>query len=350
MIWGKKSPLGLDIGASYLKVVQLSDIRGGFELSLFDLLPLPFGVIEEGGVASKDQLTASLRDLMKKAGIKKGDAVVGISGQSSVIIKKITLPAMSEDELSLSIKYEAEQHIPFDIADVNIDFQIVASRPEAGQMDVALVAVKKAVIRDYVEAVQKAGLRPVIADVDALALANMYEANYESTEKGRIALIHAGASSTVITILQDGILDFSRACPIGSNHHTEAIERFLSISQDKAESLKKGGSIQGISRDDVETVINSASDDIYAEIYRSFEYYRNYVSEEGVDKIILSGGAALIKGFPDMMSERLSLPVDLANPFKKIKIPSRLNGAFIAEMAPLAAAAVGFAMRRVGDR
>ncbi|MFA5354298.1 MAG: pilus assembly protein PilM, partial [Thermodesulfovibrionales bacterium] len=128
--------------------------------------------------------------------------------------------------------------------------------------------------------------------------------------------------------------------------HTEAIERFLNISRDDAESLKKAGNLT----EDAVTIINSSSDDIFAEIYRSFEYYKSYVSDEALERIILSGGAALIKNFSDMMAERLSIPVEVADPFRKIKIPSRFDSSFITQMTPIAAVAVGLALRKEGDR
>lgn len=347
----KKNPIGLDIGSAYIKAVQLNDTKTGYELALFDMIPIQPGVIGDGMIADKTKLTATIKELLKKAGIKRNDAVIGVSGHSSVIIKKITIPMMTEDELGASIKYEAEQYVPFDINDVEIDFQILGPRTEEeGQMDVVLVAVKKAVIKDYHDVVVQAGLDPVIVDVDSFALSNMYEINYGIEERKNIALINVGASTTNINILQNGIPVFTRDSAIGSSHHTEALEREFGIHREDAERLKMGRSVEGISPADVQLAINSASEEIYAELYRSFEYFRSSVAEEDIDKIILSGGAALIKGFPEAMTDRLGIDVEVADPFKNIKISERLDAAYIKETAPIAAIAVGLAMRRVGDR
>jgi type IV pilus assembly protein PilM len=351
MLFKKKTPIGIDIGSRYIKAVQLNDTKTGYELVFAVVMPLPAEVIVDGAIADKNQLVISLKDLMAKAGVKSGDAVIGVSGHSSVIIKKITLPSMTEEELGTSIKYEAEQYIPFDINDVNIDFQILGPKPdEEGQMDVVLVAVKKNVIADYVDAVEKAGLYPIIMDIDSFALSNMYEASYDFVEKKNIALVNIGASKTNINILQDGLPIFTRDSVMGSNNHTEALQRELDVSFEDAERLKLGQSVDGISPDNVLMVLSNASEEIYTEISRSFDYFKSSVSEEDIAEIILSGGAALLKGFAETMAERLGIPVELADPFKKMRVPEKLDGDRIKEIAPITAVAAGLALRRIEDR
>lgn len=143
MFFGRRCPIGLDIGSAYLKVVQLKDTKGGYELDLFDILPLPPELIIDGSIIDSPRLIDSLKELIRKAKINAKDAVISIAGHSSVIIKRVSLNEMSEEELSESIKFEAEQYIPFDIEDVSLDFQIIGPKEEPGQMDVILVAVKK---------------------------------------------------------------------------------------------------------------------------------------------------------------------------------------------------------------
>jgi type IV pilus assembly protein PilM len=351
MLFWKKNIVGLDIGSSYLKLVQLDSSRSGYELILFEMLPIQSDIITEGVVTDKDKLTAAIKELLKKAGVTKGDAVLGISGHASVIIKRITVPQMNEDELSLGIKYEAEQYIPFDINEVNIGFQMLGPKPqEAGQMEIVLVAVKKNVINDYAEVVANSGLTPIVVDVDAFALGNMYEINYDVREKRNVALVNVGASKTNISIIRDGLPVFTRDCGIGSNYQTEALMKALNISKENAERIKRGLAVEGIAHENAQMHVSNSSDEIYAEIYRSFEYFRSSVSEEELSGIVLSGGAALIKGFSEMMAERLGIPVEIADPFKKIKISKKLDAALIKDLAPIAAVAVGLALRRSGDR
>lgn len=350
MIFRKKTPIGLDIGSSHIKAAQINDIKAGYELAFFDMLPIEYGIISDGIITDKEKLTASIKELLKRIGVKGGDAVISISGHSSVIIKKITIPLMTEDELNVSIKYEAEQHVPFDINDVDIDFQILGPRPDIeGQMDVILIAAKKAVIKEYCDVVKQSGITPVIVDADLFALSNMCEVNYDVAGKN-IALVNVGASATNINILQNGFPVFTRDSAIGCNHYTETLERGLDVSREDAERLKMGRSVEGIAPVDVQIAVNSASEEIIAEVYRSFEFFRSSVSEEDISKIILSGGGALIKGFHEMLAERLGIEVEIAEPFKKIRMQDKLDASYLKDIAPMAAVAVGLALRRVGDK
>jgi type IV pilus assembly protein PilM len=351
MLIGKKTPIGLDIGSSYLKIAQVNETKGAYELGLFDLTPLPPDIISDGLIADKTSLVEAIRELLRKSGVRGGDAVLGISGHSSVVVKRISMPMMTEDELGVSIKYEAEQYIPFDINDVKMDFQILGpKKDEEGQMDVVLVAVKNNVMDDYIEVATKSGLKPVVIDVDAFALCNMYEVNYDILDVRRVALVNVGASDINITILGDGAPLFTRDSPMGSSQHTLALEKAFDLSREDAEKVKKGESLGSLSAEKVETVMRNASDELYAEIYRSFEYFKSSVSDVEIDEIVVSGGAALIKGFADLMAERLRIPVKVADPFRRIAVPEKLDAGLISQVAPIAAVAVGLALRREGDR
>jgi type IV pilus assembly protein PilM len=351
MLFKKENPIGLDIGSSYIKIVRIDDSKSGKELSLFDMAPIPFGAVEDGVVADKTALTNALKGLLKKNGIKSGGAVVGVSGHSSVIIKRITIPLMSEEELALSIQVEAEQYVPFDINDVNIDFQILGKNPdEDSQMDVVLVAVKKEVVNDYCAIVEGAGLEPVIVDVDSFALGNMYESNYDDVEEGALALINIGSGITNISILKNGQPVFTRDSAVGSNYHTEALEHEFGVNREDAERLKKGQLIEGVPPEAARLAIASASDEIFSEIYRSFEFYKSTASDGDIHKIILSGGPAVIEGFAEMTADRIGIPVEIADPFKKINISAKLDSGYVKANAAIAAVAVGLALRKVGDR
>lgn len=349
----KGNTIGLDIGATYIKAVQLKDAPDGYELAFFDMVPVPPGLIAEGVISDKAAIIGCVKELMKKAGVRSGDAVIGVSGHSSVIIKRITIPMMGEEELNTSMRYEAEQYIPFDINEVNIDFQILGPKPdEEGQMEVLLVAVKKNVVNDLVEIAESAGLDIIMADVDPFALTNMYEFNYDNAEGQIVAMVNIGATNTIINILQNGLPVFTRDSAIGSNHHSEALEHGLSIavSREDIELLKAGRSVDGVNAEHAESLITAASEEIYSEISRSFEYFRSSIGYEEINTIILSGGAALIKGFPEMLGERLGVEVEVADPFKRIKVPEGPTKMLLKDMAPIAAVAFGLALRREGDR
>lgn len=349
-MFGKRGIIGLDIGSSYIKAVQLKDTRSGYELELFDMLPISPELIVEGSIIDSIRLTEALKELIRKAKIKTKDAVISISGHSAVIIKRISLPDMTEEELSESIKFEAEQYVPFDIEDVNIDFQILGPREEPGQMDVILVAVKKEIINDYVNVVNEAGFNTVIVDVDAFALENMYDINYEVEADTNVALINVGASTINMNIVRGGVSAFTRDSSVGSNLHSEALQREFNISYEDAERLKKGESLEKITPEDAQPVIMNASEEIINEIKRSIDFFRGGSPSADIKEIILSGGCALIKGFPELLSERTGIEVRKAEPFRNIKIPKRFDLLSLDDVAPMLAVAVGLAIRRPADR
>ncbi len=329
---------------------MIKEKRGSYELELFDLLPLPPELIVDGSIIDSLRLVDSIKELIRKAKIKTKDVALSVSGHSSVIVKMITLPEMTEEELEESIKFEAEQYVPFDINDVNIDFQIIGPRAEPGQMDVILVAVKRDVVNEYITVVQEAGLNPVIVDVDIFAMENMYEVNYEIEPERNIALIDVGASSIKMNILKGGVPSFTRETPIGTSILTESLQREFNIPFEVAERLLKGEAVEGVSDDDALSVIIASSEDIFNEISRSLDYYRTSMAGDDVAEIILCGGGALIKGFADNLSDRVRTEVKIVDPFQNIAISKKLDEAYIRDLAPLAAVSVGLALRRLGDR
>jgi type IV pilus assembly protein PilM len=276
---------------------------------------------------------------------------MGISGHS-VIVKKISLPEMTAEELEESIHWEAEQYIPFDIDDVNLDFQILDSASaEEGKMDVILVAVKKDKIDESVSLVMQAGLNPVVVDLEAFALQNAYEVNYEVEAGRNIALIDIGAGVMNINVVHEGTSVFTRDISMGGNQYTESIQKELNISYEQAEAVKKGTRLEGIDQSVLQGVLESVSDNLTMEIQRSFDFFRATASERDIQKIVLSGGTARIRGLDEYISQRLGVPVIINNPFHNIKVSEKkFDQAFLMEVAPTAAVVMGLALRRAGDR
>lgn len=349
--FGAKSVVGLDIGSSILKAVQLKKVKENYELEAFDTLPLLPEVIIEGSINESMKLIDSIKELYKKAKIKSKNVVISISGHSSVIIKRISLPQMTEDELNESIKFEAEQYMPFDIDDVNLDFQIIGPSPEEeGQMDVVLVALKKDIINEYINVIKEAGLNPIIVDIDSLALENMYELNYGLDTEKCVALVNIGASSITINMLKNGAAAIVRENSIGSNLHTEALQNEFGLTFEAAERLKRGEAVENVTAEEADMVLRGVSEEIISDIVRSMEYFTATYSSDAVDEIYLAGGGALISGFSDMLSEQTGIEVTLMDPFKNIKIPKKFENEMIQETAPTASIAVGLAIRSEGDR
>jgi type IV pilus assembly protein PilM len=313
------------------------------------MVPLPPEVIVEGAVMDAGRVVDAIKELLTAQQVKTKEVVISVSG-SSVIIKRIAVADMSEEELSESIKWEAEQYIPFSIDDVNVDFQKLGPGAQEGQADVLLVAVKKDKINDYINLVKEAGLEPVVLDVDAFALANMHELNYEM-ETGITALLNIGASVMNINILQDGMSIFTRDITVGGNRYTEALQREFGLTYEDAEKVKRGEDAEGQDKEQIASVMSSVTEDIVAETQRSFDFFRSTTGSEKVSRVLVSGGCARIGNFTSVLSERIEIPVEITNPFKNIKIdPKRFDPAFLQEAGPQAAVAVGLAMRRPGDR
>jgi type IV pilus assembly protein PilM len=350
MVFKRKGIIGLDIGSRNIKVVQLKDVSGGYQLEHLGITSLQPELIVEGSILDAPRVVDTIKDLIASSNVKAKDVAIGVSGHSSVITKRIPLPQMTEEELSESIRFEAEQYIPFDIEDVNLDFQIVGFREEGNQMDVLVVAVKKDKINEYISVVKDAGLNPMIVDVDAFALENMYEINYEIKPDENIALVNVGASMINLNVLEGGYSVFTRDSSVGCNLLTEALQREFALSYDDAERLKHGETIEGISQEDVASAIISASEEIVTEISRSLEYFRSSYGHEEIKEIVLSGGGALIKDLPALLSERVGVDVRIIDPFTNIQIPDGFDRGYLKKIGSVVAIAVGLALRRVGDR
>ncbi|MEK7286845.1 MAG: type IV pilus assembly protein PilM [Nitrospirota bacterium] len=345
--------VGLDIGSGALKLVQLKKVKRGYVLKKFSIFPIDPELIVDGAVIDSGQVVAAIRELFEKEKIKIKNVALSVSGHS-VIVKRINLPLMSEDELQESIKWEAEQFIPFDINDVNVDFHILQT-PEAqreeGQMQVLLVAVKKDKLMEYTNLALEAGLNPVIGDVDAFALQNMYTENYDVRESETVALVNIGASVMNINILKGGLFSFTRDISTGGKQYNEAIEREMDLSFSQSERVKRSEVIDGIDSEQVGDIVRRLNSELVSEVVRSFDYFKTTSPNETIDRIFVSGGGAKLSGLVSLLAERSGIPTEIVNPFNRIEIPAdQFDTEFIAAVAPQAAVGVGLALRQVGDR
>jgi type IV pilus assembly protein PilM len=350
----QKNAIGLDIGSSSVKVLELEQTKSGtYRLLHFGVTPLPPEAIVDGAVMNTAAVVDAIRELLNREKIKSRDAVASVAGHS-VIIKRINLPVMTPEELDESIQWEAEQYIPFDVNDVNIDVQILdATGDEAGQMEVLLVAARKELVNEYVSIIHEAGLSAQVVDVDAFAVANAFELNSQQP-LGTIALINVGASTTNIIVLREGATAFTRDISMGGRQVTEEIQRTLNISFEEAESMKVGRDDRDASAvvpEEVERVIRGVGDSIATEIHRSLDFYLSTATGDGLSRIYLSGGGALTPGLGSSLSKVTGTPIETIDPFRNIEIDERsFNPRFLQDAASQAAVVVGLALRRSGDR
>jgi type IV pilus assembly protein PilM len=347
--------IGIDIGSHAIKLVRLSLAGGSFQLLNLGLLPLPPDAVVDGVISDIPAVQAVLQRLIALEKIAEREVALALSGHS-VIVKKVQMVRMSEDELADAMLYEAEQHIPFDVYDVNTDFKILdaheAGSSRSGQMEILLAAAKKGRVEELCQVAQGANLEPAVIDVDMLALVNGFELNYPEAIDGHvISLIHVGASMMTVLVLKDGFSIFQRDITLGGNQYTAAMQRALDLGRDEAEVLKLGGRPWTELQVEVFAALHAVTEEIVLEIRRSFEFYQAGSGDEPIEQVYLSGGCAGIKGISQILTTRLKLPVERLNPFRRIDIPKKLFDAdYIADMGPTAAVAMGLAIRRKGDR
>ncbi|WP_331457673.1 type IV pilus assembly protein PilM [Desulfosarcina widdelii] len=352
MLFGKKDRLiGLDIGSRSIKAAEISETKKGKTLERFGIIDIAPGLIEDGAINNAEQVSDTIRQLFKNYGIKGSNVALSVGGYS-VIVKKINVQSMSEDQLQDTISFEAEQYIPFDIADVNLDFQILGeNESNPNQMSVLLVAAKKEMVNDYVNLAQMAGLTPCVIDVDAFALQNIYEFNATPEKNENIALIDIGASKTSLNILKGQTSVFMRDVSLGCGQINQKISSLIDCSIEEAEQIKFGEQSEKITAGDLSDIISSVVSDWCTEIRRALDFFYSTYPDDQIKRIILSGGGGNIKEFRQLLSVETSAEVATINPFEGFYIDeNRFDVEFLKRIAPQASISMGLATRKVDDK
>ncbi|MGA8892248.1 MAG: type IV pilus assembly protein PilM [Anaeromyxobacteraceae bacterium] len=348
-----KLALGLDIGSSSVKLVHLKEGKRGYTLLAWGEAPLPPEAVVDNQLMNSSAIVEAIRELVAQQKVKSKEVAIGVRGHS-VIIKRISMPFMSQEDLDESIQWEAEQYIPFDVKDVHIDTQILTPQADAaGQMDVLLVAAKKDMINDFTSVCAEAGLTATVVDVDAFAVQNAFEVNYPQGPNQPVVLINVGAAVTNINIVNNGLATFTRDITVGGNAFTEEIQKQLNISAEEAEALKVGGhgETDAVVPQEVERVIQGVADQMGGEIQRSLDFHAATAPDVHPTRVYLSGGTARIPALFKVIEQRAGVPVEILNPFKNIEVDNRkFDPAVIMNAAPSAAVAVGLSLRRPGDK
>ncbi|MFQ5767272.1 MAG: type IV pilus assembly protein PilM [Acidobacteriota bacterium] len=349
----RKRPLvGLDIGTSSVKAAVLKPGRKGrgYTLQHLDAVPLPPEVIVDGAIMDSGPIVDAITRLGEASKVRSPEVAVALSGHS-VIVKRVSIPSMSSEELAESIHWEAEQYIPFDIDDVNIDYQVLDQHEDGDQMDVLLVAVKKDKIQDYTSVISQAGRIPVVVDVDVFAVQNAYEINQGALPGEAVALVNVGAAVTNVAILTGGQSRFWRDLSVGGNLYTEAIQRELGVTYEEAEEAKRGRSGAEIDPGSLAPIMESITEDVVGEIQKTVDFFLASQTDQELSRMVLSGGTAQMEALPPMLAERLGCPVEHLDPFAALAIDSRsVSEEVLAELGSSAAVAIGLAIRKVDDR
>ena len=323
--------------------------------------PLPDGSMQDGAVADPALVADTVSQLLDSMKVRRATVASALSGHA-VIVKRLALPAMSQAELAEAIPWEAEQYIPFDISEVQLDYQVVGSnlptkddksadRGEKPGLDVLLVAARKDRIEDRSSVIAQAGRRPVVIDVEAFAIANAYQMNYPERTDPLTALIHVGRSVTVICLLERGEPIFTRDISVGGQVHLDALLKEFGptgVDELTARRMLHGQYPGGVEADQVASVLRDSSAQLVLEVRKTVDFYRATSPIERLSRVVLSGGAWEAVGLVDLLASEFGAPVDVFDPFRRVTRSTRSTGAD--SVGPSYAVAVGLAMRKEGDR
>jgi type IV pilus assembly protein PilM len=344
--------VGLDIGSSSIKMLQVKVSSKSIQLLDFGIEPLPPQTIVDGSIMDQAVVVDAIRRLRATLGIRNKLVATAISGHS-VIIKKIQVPQMAPEELGSQLQIEAEQHIPFRADEVEMDHQLVNPRNAQGMMELLLVAAKKEVIADYTQVIREAKLQPAVMDVAAFTVQNAFEASYEAVPGQAVALINIGAAISNINIISDGTSIFTRDVTVGGGAFTEEIQKRVHVNHEEAEQFKIGlsaGATDGIP-DGVDEIMNEVAESMAGKLQRTLDFFLASSSDLTLSRMYLCGGSAKVPALQRILAERSRVPVEIIDPFRRLTIDQgRFDMDFIRAHAAEATVVLGLALRRQGDR
>jgi type IV pilus assembly protein PilM len=342
MFGKKKSTVGLDIGSSSIKVVEISHDRSGDRLVNYGVSEPLAEAIVDGEIMDRQLVHEAIANLFESRQIKTRVVATAVSGRA-VIVKKILMDRLSEEDAKEAIQWEAEQHVPYDINDVSLDFQIINPNIDDKKMQVLLVAAKKDMIQSHADIIREAGLTPAIIDVDSFAIQNAIEANYDFRADEVVALVNIGAEITNVNIVENQVPHFTKDLSVGSNAFVEGIQRRYNVSQTEAMNALRG---RGDSNIDVSPIIQAACEDLSVQLDRAIAYLKSSGDAEKVDRIILSGGSARVPGLKEFLNMRHQVPVEVVNPLQKMSYdPGLFSGDDAVNVGPVLTVAIGLALR-----
>ncbi len=346
--------IGLDIGSSSIKLVQLQVARNKTTtLQNFGIEPLPPQAVVNGEVMNPGVLTDALKQLVGRIHLRGKEVCVGVAG-NGVIVKRLTIPHLDGPALDEQMEWEVRQNIPFPREDVEVDYDVIVPQTPDGQMEVVLVAAKREVLDQYLRCVRGAGLQTACVDAAAFSVLNAVESSVGWSPGEAIALINVGASYSTITLVHAGLPLFTRDVAIGGNDYTEAIQQRLGVPFDGAEAYKVGGTNAGVADvvpQEVHRILAEMSDRVAGEFQRTLDFFAGQRPDVQLARVFLTGGTALIPQLPKAIMDRTRVPAHILDPFARSKVDARrFDTAYLKATAPMAALAFGLALRQVGDK
>lgn len=336
-----RSTVGLDIGSGFVKMVEVDHSGSQPEVRRVAMRPLLPDAIVEGEIMDYGLVAGTVAELFDELGMKGADVVTAVGGHD-VIIKKIEMDRMKESDAREVIRWEAEQHVPFDIKSVELDFQVLDPDGDRPRMEVLLVAAKRELVDHKVGLLVEAGMNPTVIDVDAFALHNAFEHNYPEAMQGVVALVNVGHEVTNVNLLERGVPILTREIPFGSRKIREDLQRERQLTAEEAEDVVQGRTgLDGLDR-----FVEASADEVAVGIERAAAFLMTRQSGDGLGRIYLSGGGARIPGMTEALSRRMGVETLLVNPFERVPVDPQAGGSIrLEEAAPMFLLPLGLALR-----
>lgn len=341
--------VSIDIGSSCIKMIEARTGTQGLEVLNWGTIATPTSAIQSNMITEPDRVADAIRSLIEAKGVKARKAITAVPGPA-VMIKRVNLADQGPSETDQAILYEARNFIPEELDNVNLDYQVTGTANDSGQVEVVLAAAKKDIVSSYADALRSSGLQPIVVDVDYFALDNMYELNYDALENQVAALVNIGSRYSSINILKQGRSTFTGDVPVGGRDITEALTRDLGISPDEAERIKMGTGNGDFDEEQISMALLPAVDALIEEIHYALSFFWTAATDERIDVLYLSGGAAQTPELANRLAERAEAPVEVTDPFGRVLINEAVDVAALRRRASEFAIAMGLAMRRPVDK
>ncbi len=344
-MFGKsKALVGLDIGSSSIKAVELSQSKSGYQIVGFARYALGPDAVVDGAITDSGAVSEAIKAAFTMGGFKAKGVVTSVSGHS-VIVKRVALPVDSAEEVESSIQFGADEYIPFEISDVNLDYEVLGpAEGEEDGLEVLLVAAKKDQIENNTNVVTMAGHAAEIVDIDAFALQNAFEVNYNPDPDQAIALLNLGASLTNINITKGGMPLFIRDVSVGGSQYTDILQKELQLSYEEAEDLKFGKQVGMYDADMVAPLLDSITDMLTMEVQKTFDFFKETYPDETITSVYLAGGTSNATGLAEKIQTAFGYPTEIMDPFKAVTVSSKVSSG-IQEIGPAVTVALGLALR-----
>jgi len=345
-LFKRSKPLvGLDIGSSSVKAVELTKSKKGYQITGIACEILGPDAVVDGAIMDSPAVADAIKRALASGKFSPKGVAAGVSGHS-VIVKRVVLPVASEEEVDASIQFDAEQYIPFGLSEVNMDYQVVgpASGDDPG-LEVLLVAAKKDKIQNHTSVISRAGRTADVVDIDAFALQNAFEANYSVDPFNVVALLNIGASLMNINITKGGMPLFIRDVSVGGNQYTDILQKELQLTFQEAEDLKLGKAGDGVEADMVQPLLESITDLLIMEVQKTFDFFKETYPNETISQVFLSGGTARTTGLANKIQETFGYSAEVLDPLKSITLGPRVSAAQVISLGPALTVAVGLALR-----